>query len=319
MATHKRQIIPDRPSNVVLDNEAWTYGAEHEWVDWDRRLGTGECALDEEDITMVNSNGIAVDPRGELYPYGGEITTPPYTSVEEAVAHTAEIVAALQPAPQFNYRSNLHVHVRIPGLVGDLEALKTVLSFVHRTDKAAFAFVEHNPEPTRQHYPAAEAFAGAMRRYKRRFRSHQWSTPPKAVHAQLRATTLQEFYEAEVPRRPNGTAAWHLQPRAGINLRQLLQTETIEFRHFPGTTVPEEVGAAMEWCRQYLLAAFAPRRVAVWEISEDWQRSTPGPFSKFCLYDHWKETRYKMTVHDGSVTRAKLKENIARLLAEDSK
>src|SRR5271154_6972013 len=84
---------------------AWTYGCEFEFSDWDRAraLPLG-MQLDTQDFTMVNSNGIAVDPTGRYYDRGGEICSRPSISPAEQAAQLRRI---LPWRPSINYRSNL--------------------------------------------------------------------------------------------------------------------------------------------------------------------------------------------------------------------
>jgi hypothetical protein len=84
-----------------------------------------------------------------------------------------------------------------------------------------------------------------------------------------------------------------IHPRLCVNLRQLWETDTIEFRHFPGTVDPERLQAAVEWCREFVKMALReggpkhdPRMVAKY-----YSQKLPT----FKRYDHWLETGYQMT------------------------
>jgi hypothetical protein len=60
---------------MTVSMKGWTYGAEHELGDWDQRKGLPyRHKMDVRDVTCMNSDGIAADPKGKLWPYGGEIT-----------------------------------------------------------------------------------------------------------------------------------------------------------------------------------------------------------------------------------------------------
>ena len=106
---------------MKYDPNMFTYGCEHEFADWsvDSKLPEG-CLWNHDDYTIVNSNGIANDPKGKLWRFGGEINTRPTSSIEEQCDILSQL-KMLQPTPKINYRSNLHVHVRVPGLKNDLE------------------------------------------------------------------------------------------------------------------------------------------------------------------------------------------------------
>lgn len=309
----KVQVIPTERTTAVLDTEAWTFGAEHEWGDWDRRRGTGGCSLDLHDFTMVNSNGIAVDPTGLAYPFGGELQTPPFPEPEALGAQVDHLAAALLPKPVVNYRSNLHIHVRVPGLRGDLKALKRVQSFVHRALPVVLPLIEPLPRPVRQPQDTAAAHKGALKRWARRRRSHQTLLTNARWAAQSKARTLADFYEAEVPR-ARGLPAWHLQPRMAVNLRQLLQTDTVEFRHFPGSLHGDEVAAAATWCKLFLQFALGNQDLQF--LLTMW-RQKRLPLPQFQPYVHWMEERYQQTCHDGSVPRAMIAVNIRAILQKD--
>ncbi len=69
----------------------------------------------------------------------------------------------------------------------------------------------------------------------------------------LAATTPTEFWHEHAHKDAKGQPAWFQCPRAGINLRQLFEeTNTIEFRHFPGTLKAGEMRSAINWCRDFL-------------------------------------------------------------------
>lgn len=300
-------------------SEKWTFGCEFEWGDIDRRVllppGFG---WDERDCTIVNSNGIANDPKGRLYRLGGEINTPPTPTIygqQEAL----QLLKALFPEAVVNYRSNLHAHIRVPGLKDDLRALKRITQYNAHWLPIVLPIIEPIPEP-KHTFVDEELFPferlGALRRYKRRKRSHHTVLSKARTDKQLTAHTLEEFFRAEVPQDKLGRPMWHAQPRAAVNLRQLLQTDTIEFRHSPGTLDPEELGHFLEWCEHYLLCALCP----TWgrpEALDPWQTFKPemkmravARFPAFPEYRHALEIRYRMTCHDGSLYKDAIINNI---------
>lgn len=293
----------------------WTYGAEHEFADWDRRRGLpAGCDLDLRDVTMVNSNGIAVDPRGELYPYGGELRTRPSGEPQGQVTVLREF-KALYPEATVNYRSNLHVHVRVHGLRANLAALKRVTSYNLRWLPVMLPLIEPITRPVMDHRHTTRAeFEGEMRRYRRRRRSHQTTLSQKRVAAQLTARTVQEFHDLGVPW-SRGKPQPFLQPRPAVNLRQLLETDTIEFRHFPGTLDEEELLTCVEWCRDYthwaLITGEAP--VMHYEVSYAKRR-----WPQFRPYVHWMEERFRATVR-GAAPAGELRRRITAYLEEDAR
>lgn len=295
-----------------LNPKHWTFGAELEWSDYDRRppLPKG-FKFDERDVTMVNSNGIAVDPKGRSYHLGGEINTPPTVSIssqrqafEEALHHCSGVVV--------NYRSNLHCHVRIPGLIDDLTACKRIQNFLSE-NLGYLDTVEPIPKPQRDSYSSSDAFEGAMRRYRRRKVSHHKSLTERQYTLQSKARSIGELFAVEAPKNAKtGSPMFHLAPRCAVNLRQLLETDTIEFRHFPGTLSPERFEDCLRWCRDFLINIFEPSPIAAVELFQTGRYELP----KFRRYVHWMEVGFSMTVLNGTNTREEVERNIQRILSD---
>jgi hypothetical protein len=300
----------------------WSYGAEHELSDWDTRKGLPQNidhldlvdpinlrgSTQDDDYTMVNSNGICVDPKSRVCPYGGEVQTPPTWSIQGQVDYLA-LFLKLHPNAQINYRSNLHIHIRVPGLKDDLEALKKITRFNYTwlRERLLLNTVEPIPKPQTPE---------ERKRYNRRKRSHHTTLSKQRVEYQLKAKTLQEFFEREVPRTSDGKPHWIAQPRAAVNLRQLLQTDTIEFRHWPGTLADEELRSAFLWCKCYLrLALGLTLRKGLNDPLELWDVMRHNKFPQFQPYIHWMEQRYERTnVQKVGLERAR--QAIAQILAK---
>ena len=66
--------------------DKFTYGCELEFADVDRfaKLPDG-CTFDGKDHTIVNSNGIATDPKARTSTIGGEINTKATSTIDEQV------------------------------------------------------------------------------------------------------------------------------------------------------------------------------------------------------------------------------------------
>jgi hypothetical protein len=286
---------------------AFTFGAEHELADipiFDHPLPE-EFGRDDHDITIVNSDGIANDPKGKYHRYGGEVNTPPTKDSEGQVALLRQIKDHF-PWAKVNYRSNLHIHVRVPGLREDLDALKQFQRYIHRTMPEVLAHVEPLPRPSAEAFPDPEELAGAERRWRRRKQSHQTLLTAKRLERQLNAPDLGSFFEWEVPQaKATGKPQWQCQPRLCVNLRQLLQTDTIEFRHFPGTLDEGELRAAIDWCAEYTLWALNDK-----PIDNLLRQYDTNVFPAFEPYIHWMEKRYRATCHDGTLDKATIAANI---------
>jgi hypothetical protein len=302
-----------------LDPESWTYGAELEYGDLYRsKVLNDGCKWDVRDFTMVNSNGIAVDPKGKLYPFGGEINTRPTDTIDEQVA-LFEKLMRFYPEAHCNYRSNLHIHVGIPGLHEDLATLKKIQTYVDEELRWYIDTLEYIPKPVVEDYPWEGSFEGAMKRFHRRQRSHHTFIPKMRVATQMHAKSVHEFLEAEVPRAGDGAVMWHAQPRAAVNLRQLRETKTIEFRHFPGTLDPEEFKAALTWCKEFLHAAINTGEQVFYLGTRLGVQTGALKLPTFRPYVHWMELRYRATTHDGTWNPKQIKEHIEYILNQDAK
>lgn len=311
----------------MIDNSKWTFGVEHEWGDIPRNEPLPEgFKWDDRDNTIVNSNGIANDPKGELYAFGGEINTPPTDTISGQVVILEQLVKRY-PMAVVNYRSNTHVHIRVPGLKDNLRALKRITQYNAHWLPIILPIIEPIVKPTTPHAPDCielndtkrfqHVWQGALRRYRRRKRSHHTMLSAKRVMRQLTAHTVEQFHQFEVPWTQDGRPMWHAQPRAAVNLRQLLQTDTVEFRHFPGTLDPAELDHAFQWCEHYLLCALCP----TWgrpEALDPWYTFKPGHsfvraltgFPAFRPYNHALEIRYRATCHNGDWTHRQIAHNI---------
>jgi len=268
-----------------------TFGVELEWADVDRRIEIDPLlgSWDFKDYTIVNSNGRANDPTGE-YPIGGEINTKPTETVEEQV----EIIKKLSDllSPVINYRCNLHIHVGIKGFPESIDSLKSVAGYLRGGEEFVYEFVEPIPKPTSDEFVTKEEFLGAMKRYRRRLVSHHHSVPDSRWKEMMKSETIEEFMSAHAPLSKNGTRAFHITPRAGMNLRSLAKHGTIEYRHFPGSSDYREIKSCLEWVGLYTTAALG----AGWsplEIynSKDWN------FPQFRQYEHALEMGYQKTKH----------------------
>ena len=284
----------------------WTFGCEFEFADWDTRKGWEPFRRDPE-TAICNSNGISADPTLKSYPFGGEVCTAPTHDPHEQVAQL-EMFLKMHPDAALTHRAGLQVHIRVPGLIKDLKTLKRIQDYVSR-NYHIFPLVDPLPIPMESDYYSKEEWKAAKKRQHWMRTSHWTVIPRYRVEEQLKAKTVQEFLEAEAPRSKKGKVLWHAQPRASINLRQLLQTDTIEFRHWSGTLNSIELLNAIEYCRDYLEDAIYSQRG--WESL--WKKYKGLAFPKTFPFYYWREKRWEAT----SITKHKRKvieENIKKIL-----
>lgn len=294
-----------------VNTKNWTYGCEHELADWDTRWGWEGYGRDPEP-NIVNSNGIAADPLLKSYPFGGEINTPPSSS-PDVQGELLERFLKRHERAKVNYRTGLHVHIRVPGLIDNLQGLKRLQKYI-MDNYGVYPLVDRMPAPTEDQYSTKEEYLGARRRWNWMKMAHWTVIPKDRVESQLRATTVKEFFELEVPKSKTGKVLWHAQPRAAINLRQLLQTDTIEFRHFAATLSPLETITAIEWCRDFLAAALSGDDYSAIRLFVDKYSNRVFPSLDDCPYIHWMELRWAAT-SVSKLPRGTVDENIKRILA----
>ena len=90
------------------------------------------------------------------------------------------------------------------------------------------------------------------------------------------------------------------------------ETNTIEFRHFPGTMDAEELRCAFTWVHNYTIRAL--QGSGVQDLISHKNHGLP----KFLPYNHEQEKRYRMTCHDGSLKKSEIAANIEKILEEDT-
>lgn len=227
----------------------WTFGLELEWPDIDRQVELPfGWKWSKTDYTVVNRDGTANDPTGRSDRRGGELNSPPFTDPRQARDDTRELVKMLHPGA--NYRSNTHVHVRIPQVT--LRQLKTIAQYTR--DHLPGLIDQLDPlEPLLEVADKDRPAATKRLRHSRKSRHH--FTTDERHHQRMQATSIEEFLAAECPVSKDGRVQWHLSSREAVNFRSLRKHGTLEFRHFAGTRSPEEVEGAISWCRDWLTNA----------------------------------------------------------------
>ena len=288
--------------------DSWTYGAEHEYGDWDTRLGLPEGFYnDRREAKCMNSNGIASSP---AYLYGGEVNTPATKSPEGPGQAVANFLA-MHPNATVNYRSCMHGHVLIPGLLQNLPALKQLNRYQRRYGPQILATIEPYRAcwPSARDYPDPEELKGAVYRWKHRLVSHQTILDRATVDGMSRASTVRDFFLFAKPR-----GGWQFFKRSAVNLHRMFPetskdhtTPTIEFRHFPGSLDPEVVAEAARWCRDYLILALSDADPSEKLAQYKKRGLLPMPFPR---YDHALELRFKQTCAKDGRTVAQLRSAI---------
>lgn len=270
----------------MIDLKNITFGAEFEYGDiWRNRELPQGLSWNTKDYSVVSSTGIANDPRGLAYARGGEINSAPTDTIAEQLEFFERLLEAdLDPA--VNHRTNLHLHVRVPGLSEDVTVLKKLLAYIDANQVEIYNAIEPIPVPFPQDYDSVEAFRGAQKRYKRRKVSHQYKVPEDRVQEALQAKTPEEFFDAHSKLQGDGKRAYGLTTRAGINLLQLKETDTVEFRHFTNTLDVRKLASCFVWVAKFIPAALdnAPVSELLSAYAYDFPEFAPFDYHMECGY-----------------------------------
>ena len=205
------------------------------------------CSWALKEVTLVNSNGIAVDSRKHSKNlFGGEINTPPTFTIKEQLKIAEDCLKALKKdGATVNYRCNTQTHV---GGWDDPNSEKETLKRLKAVQQYAF----NNYKPLllltmgkgqwekKDHYPTS-----FWSHYKERM-------VPAWKHKYLmEAKTLNEFRKAMFFSKA-GTHAPLCFMRQGINTHSFFKTQTIEFRIFWGTLDIEHIKKMLQFSKAFM-------------------------------------------------------------------
>ena len=284
-----------------------TFGAEYELGDVNRLLELPAGAnWNFKDHSIANSTGIANDEKAKLYTIGGEINSDP-TSTIEGQLRIWESIRDSQSQIHINHRTNLHLHIHVPGLREDLDRLKGLMQYVQEQQDRVYQLIEPLYPPEKENYKTAASFKGAMDRYKRRLVSHQNKLRPAQVKTCMEATTAEEFINGHAPKNNKGEPLWALAIRGGINISQLRETNTIEFRHFTPTIDTEELECCFSWIHEFMNAA-----LVTGESVDSIYSRKPWKFPPFAAYDHDIDVVFRWTDLEKN-KRSEVKQRLNRL------
>ena len=145
------------------DRSTFTYGFEIEWGDIDRNMPIppelGAWEYCETDIINLREpyRGLGSDPKGVNPPVGGEINMMPTRTMEEQVDNIMKIhdlFVAHGTPPTTGCVNHGHLHIHVPGLTEDIDALKRLSLYLrdnqHMTIDRCYQFrVMPNMEMTK--------------------------------------------------------------------------------------------------------------------------------------------------------------------------
>lgn len=240
---------------MKYDPTTFTYGYEIEWGDIDRKfpvpveLGSWEYC--ETDIVNLREpyRGLGSDPKGLNPPVGGEINTMPTKTWQEQVDNIIklkELFTEHGTPPTSGVVNHGHLHIHVPGLTEDIEALKRLMAYIkvnqHVTIQALHQFrIEPGMEKTKTAKTYLRHDGGRI--------APDWlldnlATLPVDFEDWLRIHCCGK--DAKVRSRPF---------RYGIHTYALKNSRTVEFRCFRSTTERHELEDCFDFCTQFMEAA----------------------------------------------------------------
>lgn len=281
----------DENNIKLLDFKNITYGCELEIADCDTRIKLPYGKWDYKDGSIANSNGLANDPKKEFNIYGGEINTDPTRTIKEQKNQIKKIYEALGTY-KFNHTTNLHLHIRIPGLSSNLFFLKKLQKYIFKYSKELLEYIE--PIPKADDNLKGEDFELAKRRERRRKKSHHWAITENTWKRILASETVDEFFNAYYPRTKEGKINYAGAARCAINLSQLKETDTIEFRHFTCTDDIEKIADGFLFCKRFLIHGLTDNKNPI-DIFNEGTKKGKYNFPKFRKFNPKIEKLFLMT------------------------
>jgi hypothetical protein len=272
-------------NKVFIRNNVRTYGAEHEFSDWDTSsvLPMG-CKHNTKEYSIVNSDGKANDPMRIKNKYGGEINTPPTDNIEGQVEILKEL-CKINPNPTVNYRSNLHIHIMVPGLKDDIGNIIKLHKASQTLMPKLYPIFDPLPDNNFENEIHRKAFA---KRLKRNKTSRHYVVPSKYNFDN--ANTLQELIDCCCPKdKKTGVPIPLFAVRPGLNVYQLKDTGTVEFRCFHGTLNPDELRMAFILCDKIIDCVLNNGN----ETSLiEWTKQNKDKFPKYIKFDYELDKGY---------------------------
>ena len=283
----------------MIDKNTFTYGYEIEWGDTPRStsipesLGSWEyCECDIVNL-IEPYRGLAVDPLGLNPPVGGEINTKPTKTWEQQVERIIQI-RDLFDHPTASIVNHGHLHVRVPGLKDDIDALKALTAYTVENQETAisrvYGFVE-TPEMLGDKVKTYLKWDGGR---------------PMPIWMGENIINMAEDFDDFIRIQCCGKdGVSRGRPfRYAINTYCMKHTDTIEFRLFRSSTDERHIHDSFKFAENFIDAALN-NGPSVDDILADYDYQFP-PF----IYDREMTEAWKSTKHssDSSMKARKLYE-----------
>lgn len=275
----------------TFDKSTFQYGYEIEWGDIDRKMEIpahiGSWEYCETDIINLREpyRGLACDPKGINPPVGGEINTKPTKTWEQQVNNIMELhdlFVAHGSAPTSGCVNHGHLHIHVPGLTDDIDALKRLMLYIkdnqHVTMDRVYQYrLQQGMEKTKTARTYLKHDGG---RIAPNWLCDNLATVPNNFEEWLDVHCCGK--DAKVRSRPF---------RYGIHTYALKNTKTIEFRCFRASCDRREIEDQFKFATAFIDAALNGGP-SVEDILMEYDYQFP-PFD----YDHdmyvgWENSKY---------------------------
>jgi hypothetical protein len=272
----------------------FTYGFEIEWGDIDRKMQIpeelGSWEYCETDIINEREpyRGLGSDPKGINPPVGGEINMKPTKTWQHQVDNimkVKELFDAHGTSPTAGCVNHGHLHIHVPGLIEDIDALKRLMRYIkenqHITMDRVYQFrVYPNMTQTKTAKTYLKHDGG---RIAPNWLLENLATVPVDFEDWLRVHCCGK--DAKIQSRPF---------RYGIHTYALKNSKTVEFRCFRSSIDRREIEDSFRFATAFMDAALN-NGPDVQEILFSYDYKFP-PFT----YDHelymgWEKTKYERT------------------------
>lgn len=257
--------LPDAPTIATLPS-GWRWSDTCFWV--------------------VNSDGVANDPQRRLVRRGGQLNTAAYSSAAELGQACAPLLRDLSPRP--NYRAELRIQVRVPGLSQDMPLLKQLCDYTSTFLPPLWPRLDPLDRLLDGQADGLAAKA-AHARLTATIRARHFLLTGHRHKMRMNAATVEEFTGVDAASRPGGRPVYLAPGREAVDVRDVATDDWVTFRHFAGTGETGEVEAAAGFAARWIQAAFdsasATRLAAQFE----------GWLPRQLPFSHWLEQGWMAT------------------------
>ena len=239
----------------MYNKNTFTYGAEIEWGDIDRRMDIpptlGKWEYAETDIVNIHPpfEYRACDPLGKEPWMGGEVNMMPTKTWQEQVDRIMrlyEMFLEYGNKPSTSCVNHGHIHVHVPGLKDDLTSLKKLVAYIKAnqedTINACYGFYETKDMKSCEGAKMYLKFDGGR-------------PMPEFMADNIinLATDFNSFIRLHAAGKDGVSMGrpW----RFAINVYCLKHTGTIEFRCFRSTTNRKELESQFKFVEKFIDAA----------------------------------------------------------------